>query len=437
MASNPIRTSKKLPLDISAWIKAYTPLSNWPVKKWLQFQTLENGRLQDGFLTLHDFQKHFGITDPTMQRDMLKWLSKAATWDKSSLGSWKEWDHILKATPVWSLPVQSQVLTENAARFLRVAPEYYGAIANVQDHFGRYWNQVHSRIPTYTDINRRSIQNTNTQWETYNTFRHELAKGQLLDHPNTTRWMDFDRLAKTPDSWRKILTPLYHDWLSKLAPTTHIDGTDLQTWMQAFEENGLDASKVSMPVFPDAYSYMTWSIPVSWKDASPEEAFDKVRYLDKAASLYMDGIDDLEYPSQMLQWIHESCTKNADAWSLEQRLALSPVFFLSAKQNNYHQLTYRSFSKGTVHEFFVRWLPEYKSQFEGVKNSMDVLGLDYHETTTDFMGRVKKEYTPETARQEMEHYTSMLTHFLDPKLVGPTEEFGHLFDSDDSALLGI
>lgn len=437
MASNPIRTSKTLPLDTSAWIKAYTPLSNWPAKKWLSFQTLESGSFQDGLVVLHDFQKHLGITDPEMQKDMLVWFKSAAAWDKTSLKSWTEWDHILKATPLWSLPIQSQVLTEHGARFLHVAPEHYGSIANIQDHFGRYWNQVHSRIPAHTDINSRSLKNTNTPWETYNTFRRELTKGELLDHSNNIRWMDFDRLAKTPKDWRKILTPLYHEWLRQLAPTAHIEGTDLQTWLHAFEENGLDASKVALPIFPEAYDYMTWSIPSSWKDASPDEAFEKVRYLDKAASRYINGDEYQEYPAQMLQWINDCCHTHMNAWSLDKRLEASNAFFLSSAQHNYYQFTGSSHLKGTVHDVFLRWLPEYKEQLESVKNSMEVLGLDYLETTTDYMGRTKKEYTANTARQEIVHYTTMLRHVLNPGLVEPSEDVGHLFDSDDDSLLGI
>lgn len=434
MASNPIRSSKILPLRLDDWVKAYAPLSNWPVNKWLQFQTLESGRLQDGLLILHDFQKTFGIVEPTIQQDMLQWLSKATVWDQSSLSSWKEWGHILKATSNWSLPVQSKILTEHGAKHLRVEPEQYDVIANIQDHFGRYWNQVHSRIPTYSNVNRRSIQNTNTPWETYNTFRRELSKGQLLDHPDGIRWMDFDRLSKTPSSWRKVLTPLYHDWLCQLSPTSHIEGTDFQTWLHAFEENGLDASKVALPIFPDSYAYRVWSIPGSWKDSDAEASLDKVRYLDKAAAMYLDGNEYDEYPQQMLEWIQNACTVHMHSWSLEQRLEINNVFLLSAIQYNYFRF---GSSKGTVHELFLRWLPEYTEQFTGVKNAMDALGMDSHETTTDYRGRPQREYTAKSAKRDMEHYTNMLHHFLTPSPVSATESLGHLFDSDDSALLGI
>lgn len=204
MASNTIRSHTTLPLDTDAWITAYKPLSNWPVKKWLQLQRPEPGRLQDALLVLHDFQKEFNVTDASDQRDMLTWLQSSAPWDRTSLSSWSAWNTLLASTPLWSLAVQSHVMGSQAKGLLRVEPQYFADIAKVQDHLGRYWNSVQSRIPIAVDYQRgRGFTNTSqehSQWETYNTFRRELKNSALLDHPNNTRWVDFTRLARSSSS---------------------------------------------------------------------------------------------------------------------------------------------------------------------------------------------------------------------------------------------
>ena len=121
---------------------------------------------------------------------------------------------------------------------------------------------------------------------------------------------------------------------------------------------------------------------------------------------------------------------------MDKKLEINDLFLLSASLNSDHYDVRYARTHKEVHNIFLQWLPEYTSEFTSLRESMNVLGIDYREVVSDWSG-VKTQYTHKSAQQEMVHYTMMIRHLLDPTLAGQSEDIGDLFDSDDSALLGI
>ena len=429
MASNPIRTKDTLPLNLPAWINSYKTLSNWPVERWLQFQCLERGRLQDALVLLHDFQKEVNVVDTTIQKTMLHWLDSAAAWNRESLSSWKEWDALLKATPHWSLPIQAQVMAQHFQKSSSVSPETFEDIAKVEDHLGRYWNQVQSRISVRPDARWRNQKHD--QWTTYSTFRRELKNECLLDHPNSTRWLDFTRLSRAPDSWRAVLTPLYKSWLQDLPSAATIANTNFQSWIDMLDSNNLDPSQMALPSFESPVDYYCCVVPSSWKNNTAENAFEKVCYMDKAMRLFLgDDLGQPEYPLSVLLWMHEQFLQFSNEWSLDKRTQLNDLFLSSLTcYGSSFMSTIRT--RDNLHNVFLTWMPEYMQHFTSLRESMDVLGIDYTVSSTDWRGHVEQTYTRASAEKEIVHYVEMLHNLLDPNAGELQATMGHLFESDD------
>ena len=436
MTSNPIRTKDTLPLNLTAWINSYNIVDNWPVERWLKFQRLESGRLQDALMVLHDFQKKVNVVDATIQKSMLRWLETAAIWDKTSLGSWQEWDTLLNATLHWSLPVQAQVMAQTFQKSLTASPEKFEEISKVEDHFGRYWNQVQSRISVQPHATLRYY-NQHNQWTTYNTFRRELKHKCLLNHSHATRWIDFTRLYKAPDSWRATLTPLYKEWLQNLPRAAQIANTNFQSWLDMFEANKLDASQMALPYFDSPTDYYCSCVPSSWKNNTAENAFEKVCYIDKAIQrcLKVDDLDYQEYPIGVLSWMHEQFLQFSKEWSLDKRTQLNDLF-LSSLTHYGSAFMSKIRTRDNVQDAFLNWMPEYTQQFTSVRESMDVLGIDYTESSVDGRGHVDNKYTKKSAEKEIVHYVAMFHQLLDPTNGASHATMGHLFESDEE-LFGV
>lgn len=445
MPSKPINSlafKNKLALSKDAWIQAYSKSDNWPLAQWLQFQKPASGSLVEALQVLHDVQLHYGVSDEKTQSSMVQWIMSFNIFDTTSLNKWDTWSKLFKSTPGWSQKQHAHIFGNMAGKTVTVDPTYYAEMFSVEEHLGPYWNSVRSRIQP------RNCSDAG-DWETYNTFRREFQTGKLLDHPNTTRWYDFERLGHTTESWKFVLQPLYKAWIEQLPDNAPLGNVTIQYWMNTLDKNGIDASLVALPHFDRPNDYEVWNIPSSWSRGDAEQTLSRVLYLERVSKLYIqedirnlgspdDGHSDdrasaLEYSSTVLCWVQTKCFEHASAWSFEQRQALLPLLAASLAVHDYEYISTRT----TVHKGLSTWFPEYKEQFNGLRDSMIGLGLDYMEKTKRWDGEVMKRYTGATAASEMVHYLSLIQHLVQPSPVAMSEEIGHLFESESLDMLGL
>lgn len=442
MSSNALRLKKVLPLEGSAWIEAYKPLSNWAPAKWLSFQNLANGSLQDALLALYTFQKEYRLFDESVQKDQLAWLQTSAQWDMSSMGTWRAWNALFEATPQWSAAIKSHLLEQYGPRLLPVAAQHYEDIAHIQDKLGRFWNRVQSKVRTSNEPFRRSVANTRHVWETYNTFRQEMKMGRLLDHDPQIRWNDFKRMVDAPIAWKNILTPLYAAWLQQ--PTKNMSGCEsMDDWLAVLDDHGLDASVLPMPRFVDEQCYHIWSAPSSWTQTEPATSYRQLVYLNDVSERYLGKKDFHEYSQNVLAWMHNACIRHADSWSLDQKMAVHDLFIESTFSRGIAYFD-RSNSVSVadepkVHRLMLQWLAEHSEAFKGLHLSLAAMGFQFEETITTSWGSTRRGYTSESARAELVHYTMLLDHLHNGmhKSAEVPIDVGHLFDADDNNMLGI
>ena len=442
MSSNTLRLKKVLPLDGSAWIEAYKPLSNWSPEKWLAFQNIADGSLQEGLLALYEFQKEYLLFDDSLQKEQLSWLKESAQWDMHSMGTWAAWNTLFEKTPAWSTSIKSHLLEEYGPRLLPVSPPHYDAIAQVQDKLDRFWNRVQSKVRQSGEPFRRSVANSRGVWQTYNTFRQEMKTGKLLDHDARVRWNDFKRLADAPAAWKETLTPLYAAWLQQ--PTKGLSGCEtMEDWIATLDGNQLNASLLPMPRFSEERDYYIWSVPSSWAQVDPAVSYRQVVYLSDACERYLGKKDYAEYPEPVLTWIHNACIRYADSWSLNEKMSVHDLFIETtfARGVSYFE---RSSSisvarESKVQHLMIDWLSEHREAFIGLHQSLMAMGFDFEENITTTWGSTRRGYTSASARAELVHYKVLLDHLHNTMRHTENEplDVGHLFDTDDNSMLGI
>lgn len=442
MSSNTLRLKKALPLEGSAWIEAYKPLSNWAPAKWLSFQHLANGTLQDGLLALYTFQKEYLLFDESVQKDQLAWLQASAQWDMSSMGTWRAWNALFEATPQWSAAIKSHLLEQYGPRLLPVAAQHYDAIAQVHDHLGRFWNRVQSKVRTSSESFQQSINNSRNVWETYSTFRQEMKMGKLLEHTPQSRWDDFKRMVDAPIAWKNKLLPLYTAWLQQ--PTKSLSGCEtMEGWLDVLDKHKLDASIFPMPRFADEMDYYVRSVPSSWNQDESVESYRQLVYLSEACERYIGEKNYAEYPESVFVWMHNACIRHADAWSLNQKMAVHDLFIESTFSRGVAYFERSSSvsvaSVPKVQQLMLNWLSEHANAFKGLHESLMAMGFEFEENITTSWGSTRRGYTTAGARAELVHYKVLLDH-LHNAMHAPEStpiDVGHLFDTDDNSMLGI
>lgn len=438
MSSNTLRLKKVLPLEGAAWIEAYKPLSNWAPAKWLSFQNLANGRLQDGLLALYTFQKEYRLFDELVQKDQLAWLDTSAQWDTSSMNTWGAWNELFEATPQWSVAIKSHLLEQYGPRLLPVAAQHYDTISQIQDKLGRSWNRVQSKV------RQSSARFTSSRgvWDSYNTFRQEMKKGTLLEHDAKVRWNDFKRLVDAPKSWRDILTPLYTAWLQ--TPTKALSGCEnMEEWLDVLSHHQLDPSLLPMPRFMEERDYHIWSVPSIWMQAESAERYRQLMYIDEACERYLGDKNYAEYPDNVLVWMHNSCIQHAKLWSLSEKMAVHDLFIeatFSRGVSYFERSSSLSVARNpTIHHLMLQWLPEHAQAFKGLHESLMAMGFEFEENITTSWGSTRRGYTAAGARAELVHYKVLLDHLHNAMHTLESEpiDVGHLFDTDDNSMLGI
>lgn len=438
---NSLASKNTLALTKEAWLESYKNAPNWPLHTWLQFQHPASGSIQDALRVLHEVQTHFNIQDEKIQQTMFDWMLAFKEFDHSTLNSWRAWAELFDSTPGWSTKQHAFIIGSCSKTKIFVEPQHFEDMWLVEQRLGSYWNSIRSRVQRQTAM-------SDGQWETYNTLRREQQSGKLLEHPSAIRWNDFELLPRLPSSWQKTLQPLYRNWIEGLAENTMWTKMTMQNWLNALDDNGMDASTVAFPLFERANDYECWSIPSSWNSGDAEQTLRRITYLDRASKLFLQENNNQkqpvgythpkhsrtrEYPASVNCWIQTQCLEHTEAWSLKQRQDLLPLFMVSLSVHDYEYMVKHT----TVHATFMKWFPEYSDKLVSLRETMDGLDLDYRETTQNWRGEVIKKYTGETARAEMAHYAELLGHVMQPVVFGVGEDIGHLFETENLDILGL